>query len=159
MYYTPTPGASVFTEVGKGFHVTRASATLPQTVADPGEALFTISGGRVLITRFFGTVTDTIAATDPVLSVTSAPTVGTAVVLASTADIKDKEIGAHASIEGDGTALVLSNAGAILATAIPCFCVVPVGTIGLISGDSQTGSMSWELFYFPLDAGAAVVAA
>jgi hypothetical protein len=148
----------VFADIGKGFHVSRATSTLPQTVVDPGTAIFTISGGRVLITRFIGTVTVQIAATDPVLSVTSDPTTGTAVVLASTADIKSKEVGAHAQLECDGSAMILSNAGAILSTAVPCFCVVPIGNIGLISGDSQAGEMSWDLWYLPLDVGAAVVA-
>lgn len=158
MYSQQTPYAGAFTELGKGFHVSRASDTLPQTVVSPGEALFTITGGRVLITRLFAEVTVIIQGTDPVLSVCSAPTVGTAVVLASTVDSKSLQVGGFLSVEGDGTALVLSNAGAILATAVPCNCIVPVGSIGLISGASKTGELKWDLYYFPLDSGAAVYA-
>jgi hypothetical protein len=158
MYTQPTPGASFIKDLGKGFTASRAADTLPQSVADPGEALFTVTGGRVFITRLIGTVVTTaIEGTDPVLSVTSAPTTGTAVVLASTVNASSLQIGGHLSVEGDGTALVKSNAGAVLATATPCGCVVPVGNIGLISGASKTGSMKWDLTYFPLDAGAAVV--
>jgi len=154
MYSGPTPGASVITDIGKGFRATRATDTLPQTAE---EAIFTVSGGRVFITRFFGEVTDTISATDPQLSITTAPTTGTAVVLASTVDSKSAEIGGFLSVEGDGSALVLSLAGAILGTAVPCNCIVAVGSIVLKSLASQTGSMKWFLTYFPLDLGAAVV--
>jgi hypothetical protein len=131
--------------------------TLPQTVASPGEALFTITGGRVLVTRLVGEVTTAIEGTNPVLSVCSAPTVGTAVVLASTVDASSLEIGGFLSVEGDGSALVKSNAGAVLATAVPTAFIVPVGSIGLISGANKTGAMKWDLTYFPLDEGAAVV--
>lgn len=154
MYNQPTPGASVITDVGKGFRATRATDTLPQSAE---ENIFTVSGGRVFITRFFGEVTDTFSATDPQLSITTAPTVGTAVVLASTVDSKDMEIGGFLSVEGDGSALILSLAGAVLGTAVPCGCVVAAGSIVLKSLASQTGSMKWDLTYFPIDLGAAVV--
>ena len=157
MYPRPTPGSSFATTLVKGFSASRALDTLPQTVASPGEALFTISGGRVLVTRLVGEVTTAIEGTDPVLSVTSAPTTGTAVVLASTVDSKSAEVGGFLSVEGDGTALVLSVAGAVLATAVPTSFVVPIGSIGLISGASKTGAMKWDLTYIPLDEGAAVV--
>lgn len=158
MYPQPTPGAQAMTDLVKGITVHRATDTLPQTVVSPGEALFTITGGRVLVTRLFAEVTDTFEGTDPVLSVTSAPTTGTAVVLASTVDSSSAEIGGFLSVEGDGSAIVLSVAGAVLSTGVPCNCVVPIGNIGLISGASKTGSAKWTLTYFPLDLGAAVVA-
>jgi hypothetical protein len=157
VYPRPTPGSSWVTDLVKGFRASRATDTLPQTVADPGEAIFTITGGRVLVTRLVGTVTVAIEGVDPVLSVTSAPTVGTAVVLASTVSSASLEIGGMLLVEGDGSALVKSNAGAALATAVPTAFIAPVGSIGLISGASKTGSMKWDLTYFPLDEGAAVV--
>jgi hypothetical protein len=158
VYPRPTPGSTFVRDTAKGYTATRALDTLPQTVASPGEALFTITGGRVLVTRLVGEVTTTaIEGTNPVLSVTSAPTVGTAVVLASTVDASSLEIGGFLSVEGDGSALVKSNAGAVLATAVPTAFIVPVGSIGLISGANKTGAMKWDLTYFPLDEGAAVV--
>jgi hypothetical protein len=159
MYTLPTPGASVMTDVGLGFRVARATDTFPASTLTAGEPLFTISGGRVLVTRFFGEVTTGIAATDPVLSMTTAPTVGSAVVIASTVDSKSAEIGAFLSVEGDGSAIVLSVAGAILATAVPSSLVVAAGTINLIAGDDQAGAVKWTLYYVPLDMGAYVEAA
>jgi hypothetical protein len=159
MYTRPTPGASAITDIGKGFRVSRATDTFPAAALTAGEPLFTVAGGRVLITRFFGEVTTGIAATDPVLSMTTTPTTGSAVVIASTVDSKSAEIGGFLSIEGDGSAIVLSVAGAILGTAVPCNCVVAIGSISLIAGDDQAGSVKWTLCYFPLDEGATVTAA
>lgn len=157
MYPRPTPGSTFVRDTAKGYIATRATDTLPQTVADPGEAIFTITGGRVLVTRLVGEVTTAIQNSDPVLSVCSAPTTGTAVVLASTVNSTSAEIGGFLSVEGDGTAIVLSVAGAVLATAVPTGFIVPIGSIGLISGASKTGAVKWSLTYFPLDEGAAVV--
>jgi hypothetical protein len=159
MYSGPTPGASVITDIGKGFRVNRATANFPAAALVAGEPLFTIAGGLVLITRFFGEVTTAIEATDPVLSLTTAPTTGSAVVIASTVDSKSAEIGGFLSIEGDGSAIVLSVAGAILGTAVPANLIVAIGTINLIAGDDRTGDVKWTLCYFPLDLGAYVVAA
>jgi len=144
-------------DAGLGYYVLRAESALPQSTTTN---IFTISGGRVLVTRLIGTVSGTaIQNSDPVMSVSTAPTAGSAVVLASTVSTSSLEIGGHVLVEGDGTALVKSNAGAVLATAITVGCVVSAGSITWITSASKTGKMIWELTYLPLDSGAAVVAA
>ena len=55
--------------------------------------------------------------------------------------------------------LVLSLAGGIIFAAGQRQFVVNVGTIDLVAGDSQTGSMEWHVFYVPLDIGAYIVEA
>ena len=140
----------------RGHHVQRAAATLPQTAT---HNLFTVSGGQVLITGLIGTVATTaIQNSDPVAKLTSTPSVGSAVDIASTVDLTSLEIGGHVVCEGDGTALVKSNAGAAYMSAGVGFWVCPSGTIDLTTGASKTGSMKWDLFFIPLDEGATVVA-
>lgn len=141
----------------RGHHVQRAAATLPQTST---HNLFTVSGGQVLITMLVGTVSGTaIQGTDPVAKLTSTPTTGSAVDIASTVDLSSLEIGGHIVCEGDGTALVKSNAGAAYMSAGVGFWVCPAGTIDLTTGASKTGAVKWDLCYIPIDEGATVVAA
>lgn len=139
-----------------GHHVARATDTLPQTSTDN---LFTVAGGRVLITLLVGEVTTIIQNSDPVAKITSTPTTGTAIDVASTVDLTSLEVGGFVLCEGDGTALIKSNAGAAPGAASssrPWIC--PIGTIDLTTGASKTGAIKWDLFYVPLDEGASVVA-
>jgi hypothetical protein len=140
----------------RGHHVARAADNLPQTTT---ESLFTIAGGRVLITALIGEVTTVIQNSDPVAKLTSNPTTGSSVDIASTADLTSLEAGGFVVCEGDGTALVLSNAGAAYMAAGVGFWVCPIGTIDLTTGASKTGAFKWDLFYIPIDEGASVVAA
>jgi hypothetical protein len=144
-----------FTVYGLGFHCARAGDTLPQTTT---EHLFKVTGGRCLIRLLYGEVTDTISATDPQIRITSTPTTGSAVALGATVDTKDMAIGAFLLCENDTTALVISTAGGIILAAGARKAVVPVGYIDLISAASQTGSIQWDLYYVPLDAGAYIEA-
>lgn len=145
----------VFTTIALGFHVARATDTLPQTTV---ESLFTVTGGRVLITLLFGEVTTAIQNSDPVMKLTSNPTTGTSVDVASTVDTSSLEIGGMVICEGDTTALIKVNAGGGgPANAMPWIC--PIGTIDLETGASKTGSVKWDLWYLPLDEGASVAAA
>jgi hypothetical protein len=156
MYPNPEQ-LEAFAVYGLGFHVTRAGDTLPQGVT---ESLFTVTGGRCQVNLLFGEcVTTVFSATDPVLSVVANPTTGTSVDLATTVDSKDLEVGGFLLAEGDGSALVKSLGGGIIFTAGQRRCVVNTGTIDLVAGDSQTGSMEWHLWYVPLDAGAKIEAA
>jgi hypothetical protein len=146
-----------FTTLGLGQHAFRAGDTLPQTAT---ESLFTIAGGRCLVRLMFGEcVTTVFSATDPVLSVVANPTTGSSVDLATTVDSKDLEVGGFLLVEGDGSALVKSLAGGIIFAAGQRQFVMNVGTIDLVSGDDQTGSMEWHVFYVPLDVGAYIVEA
>lgn len=154
--YTSEQSAE-FTRLALGIHVTRASDTLPQTAT---ESIFTVAGGRCQVNLLFGEcVTTLFSATDPVLSVVANPTTGTSVDLATTVDSKDLEVGGFLLVEGDGTALVKSLGGGIILAAGQRRFVVNTGTIDLVAGASQTGSMEWHLFYVPLDPGASIEAA
>lgn len=138
-----------------GIKVSKSAASLPQSAT---QNLFTVAGGRVLIRRMVGQVTTVIQSTDPVLKVTATPTTGTAVDVASTVDTSSlDEAGGLLVVEGDGTALVKSTAGAAFIGPNEWLCAP--GTIDLISGASKTGATKWDLYYFPYDDGASVVSA
>lgn len=139
-----------------GEHVARAAATLPQGATGH---LFTITGGRVMVTLLFGEVTTIIQSSDPVLKVTGTPTTGTAVDIAATVDISSLEVGGKLIVEGDGTAIVKGNAGAAFFANGAHEFIATTGFIDLIAGASKTGAIKWDLFYFPIDDGALVVAA
>ena len=142
---------SVFTALG--IHVAKAAATLPQTST---QHLFTITGGRVLVRLLFGEVTTIIQSTDPVAKITSTPTTGTAVDVASTVDLSSLEAGGLLIVEGDGTALIKGNAGASFFANGAHEFIAPIGYIDLITGASKTGATKWDLYYVPLDDGASV---
>lgn len=137
-----------------GIHVSKASASLPQSATGN---LFTVAGGRVIIRRMIGQVTTAIQSTDPVAKITSTPSSGTAVDVASTVDLSSLEVGGLIVVEGDGTALVKSTAGAAFLGPNEWLCAA--GTIDLITGASKTGAIKWDLYYFPYDDGASVVSA
>lgn len=137
-----------------GIHVARATAALPQSATGH---LFSITG-RVMVTMLVGQVTTAIQSTDPVAKITGTPTVGTAVDIASTVDLSSLEIGGFIFVEGDGTALVKSNAGAAFIGANSGRFIANAGYIDLITGASKTGNVKWDLYYVPIDDGSSVVA-
>ncbi len=136
-----------------GIHVVRPTAALPQSATGH---LFTVTG-RVFIPLMFGQVTTAIQSSDPVAKVTGTPTVGTAVDIASTVDLSSLEAGGFIYVEGDGTALVKSNAGVAFAN-LKGF-IANAGYLDLITSASKTGAVKWDLWYVPLDDGSSVVAA
>lgn len=147
--------------VEQWIQVSRDTQTVPQTTTD---ILFRVYGGRVRVKRLLGEVTTVISGTDPQLSVLSKKldgtpaAVGTAVTVASSATIASLEVGGFVFIEGDGTALLKSNAGAVAAAGTWQEWIAPQGEIYLnAAASSTTGKMKWDLWYAPLDAGAYVV--
>lgn len=147
----------VFTTMGLGFHAVKATATPP---ASTTQNLFTISGGRVLVTVLVGEVTTIIQAQVCNLKLTSVPTTGSAVDFASNLDINGFEAGAILVAEGDGTALIGTSTGAGFAPALNALpFILPIGTVRCATSATNTGSIKWDLWYFPLDEGAAVVSA
>lgn len=141
--------------------VRRATAALPQTTT---RQIFRVHGGRVLVHLLMGTVTTVIEGTDPVIKVSSkaldaaSVAIGTAVDVASTVDISSLEVGGMVVVEGDGTALVKSNAGAAYAAGgTSGGWVAPQGEIYVTAGASKTGAIQWEMWYQPLDPGAYVM--
>jgi len=74
-------------------------------------------------------------------------------------DISSLEAGGFIRVDGAGSALVKSNAGAVLSTTLSSGFVVPTGNIAVIATTTKTGSVKWDLWYFPIDEGATVTAA
>ncbi len=144
-----------FSAILLGIQVSRATATLPQNAT---QHLFTVTGS-VCVKLMIGRVTVAIQSSDPVAKITGTPGAGTAVDIASTATLASLEIGGWIGVSGDGTALLANNHGASLLGAKPCFFLVDTGTIDLITTASKTGSIKWDLWYVPVDAGATITAA
>ena len=136
-----------------GVKVSKAAATLPATTT---QTIFTIAGGRVFVALLLGEVTTVVQAQVNNLKVTSAPTTGTAVDLASNLDINADEAGTLYLVEGDGTALVGANAGAALSGVGKPGFIVPIGVIRIETSATNTGATKWDIFYVPLDTGAVI---
>lgn len=138
-----------------GLKVERATAVLPATAYG---ALFTVTGGRILVTGLIGEFTVAGSATATNLKVTATPTTGTAVDIAANVAVASKEIGTLVGITGlFSDAAVAANAGAGVMPRNPV--VVPIGTLGVTTSATNTGSIKWTLTYVALDDAATVVAA
>ena len=148
------PG-DVYTKGLLGLHVPRATATLPQTTQS---GLFTVSGGRIALTSIIGEVTVIIQNQANNTKIVANPTVGTDVDLCAVLNIAGDEVGCLYGITGlFSDAIVGAAAGAGVLPRNPI--VIPEGTIDLSCAASSTGSVAWDLWYVPLDAGASVAAA
>lgn len=159
---------SAYRSLAFGPRVTRNAATLPQTAT---QDIFTVSGGAVLVTSLLGQVTTVIAASDPVLSIGTKPTTGSAKTsgIATTEVLTSKEVGTwigpsdSSVVSGTpdvytlGKLMVGSGAGDIIPVSKPF--VVAAGTITITTTASKTGALKWYLTYVPLDDGASVAAA
>lgn len=144
-----------YREIVLGAKVDRATATLPQTAA---AAIFTVSGGRVAITQIIGEVTTAIQNQANNTKLTSTPTTGTAADICAVLSIANDEVGCLYGITGLNTdAMIGINAGALPAQTREV--IVPAGTIDLNCAASNTGSVKWSIFYYPIDDGATVTAA
>lgn len=140
-----------------GQQVSKTAATLPATTT---QNIFTIAGGRVLVTALIGEVTTVCSATATNLKVTSVPTTGTAVDVASNLAVASFEAGAILVCEGDGTALIGTSAGAGFAPALNALpFILPIGTVRIETSATNTGATKWDLFYVPIDDGAVVASA
>jgi hypothetical protein len=135
-----------------GTKVDQPTAALPQSALG---TLFTVAGGRVWVTSIVGVVTTAIQAQANAVKLRATPTTGAVNDLSGTVDINGAAIGALLSATGlAGDALVLSTGGGISTLRNPI--LVAVGTIGLNTAASNTGSIQWSLTYVPYDDGASV---
>jgi hypothetical protein len=141
--------------------VSKAAASLPATST---LQLFRVRGGRVLVRALVGEVTTVIQTQLCNTKVSSkklsdaSVAVGTAVDVASNLDITGIEVGGMLFVEGDGTALVKSTAGAAFIGANSGQWIAPQGEIYITTSATNTGAIKWDIFYQPLDAGAYVEA-
>lgn len=142
--------------VTQGTLVSRATATLPQGVA---EALFTITGGRIIVIALVGEVT---VAVQNQLNNTRLVFDGTATGadqdLCAVLDIANHAVGELYTITGTvGDAMVsdLLIGNGTLASPL----TLSEGDIELNCAASNTGSVQWDLIFVALDSDALVVAA
>lgn len=142
--------------------VSQPTVALPATTTGQ---IFRVTGGRVLVRALVGEVTTATGATVTTCKVSSKKlsnanvAVGTAVDVASAVSVASLEVGSLFFVEGDGTAAVTSTAGAAFIGTNSGLWIAPQGEIYLTTSATNTGSMKWDLWYQPLDAGAVVVAA
>lgn len=142
-----------------GFNVARTTATPP---AGTATAYFTVNG-RCLVTLLVGEVTTVIQNQACNMKVTVNPTTGNSWDVAANLNIQNDAVGTLYLVEGDATALVAqyggeSSGGANFAFA-PIPFVVQVGTIDIETSATNTGSIKWDLLYWPLDDDGEIVAA
>ena len=128
-----------------GVKLDRATAVLPATTYG---ALFTITGGRVILTSLVGEVTTICSATATNLKITATPTTGTAVDVTANLAIASKEVGCLFGIGVFAAATIGANAGA---TTLPLPVIIPIGTLGLTTSATNTGSVKWSATYIPYD--------
>ncbi len=128
-----------------GLTLDRITSTLP---ASTYGALFNIKGGRAVVTSMIGEVTTAIQGQTTNIKITSTPTTGTAVDVATNLDTDADAIG---SLYGMGVyvAAMIGGAGASGITSTPN--VIPIGTLGITTGATSTGSIQWSVTYIPLD--------
>jgi hypothetical protein len=112
----------------------------------------------VFVRLLMGTVTTIHGATTLNIKTQTAPTQGTAVALSTDVDTNALEAGGTMYVEGDGTATVKANGGVVLASTVSTGggFIVSTGTITMTPSATTTGAATWEIWYIPIDDGAAV---
>ena len=144
------------TEVGQlGFRVDKATAALPQTTDG---ALFTITGGRVYMTAIIGEVT----------TVIQTQANNTKLVFNPTETGADQDMCAVLNISGDAVGTLYTISGTVgdalrddlwIGISMTYPMVLSEGDIELNCAASNTGNVSWTMFYYPIDTGATVASA
>lgn len=142
--------------LSEGFLVERATAALPQTTT---ANLFTVTGGRVIVRALIGQVTTVIQAQANAVKLVYDPTAtGANQDLCATLDVNGHAVGIMYGITGIVTDALKSNL-LFMKNDIDQGILLNPGAIALTTAASNTGSVSWSLFYVPIDAGTLVAAA
>lgn len=144
-----------FERVRTWHHLSRATATIPQTAA---RSLFTITGGRILVHYIVGEVTTIIETATNNYKLSANPTTGTTGIVGTNHDITGLEVGTLLFPQGDGTELIGVNAGVGFPSGsrfLPFIC--PVGVLEEETSASKTGAIKWDLWYEELDEDAVVI--
>jgi len=139
-----------------GYRVSQPTAALPQSTDG---ALFTVSGGRVLITGLVGEVTTVIETQANATKLKFNPTgTGADQDLCATLDITGDAVGEIYTISGTvGDAMRSDLLGGLPKLESPL--LLSEGSIELDCAASNTGQVKWDVWYYPLDQGATIVAA
>jgi len=138
-----------------GTRVDRATADLPATTT---QAIFTIAGGPILLVQILGIVTTVIQTQACNTKLQANPTAtGASVDICANLDITAKVVASYFGITGT-FANAMVNGLSIPMQATPV--IIPVGTIDLVTAATNTGQVSWHVWYLPLaSSGVSVVAA
>ncbi len=148
------------TNVLLGIRVQRAKADILDGTTT---AVFTVAGGEVLLTALYGIIQDGAhGAVGNNTNFKNNVTSGSDSDLCANLDLNAKEQFSVISVAGPpGTALGIASAGAVPAMTTPQ--IVPPGSIEIVSagdgGAANSATLELNLWYFPLDDGATVVAA
>jgi hypothetical protein len=124
--------------------------------------VFRVKGGRVLVKLLLAEVTTVIQSQATTFKFSSkaldsaSAAIGTAVDLTATVDLNAKEVGALHVVEGDGSAGILSNAGAAYIGSQGGTFILPQGEVYATTVATSTGKLKYDLWYQPLDPGAYV---
>lgn len=151
-----------------GEHVYRVPTDIPDTT---NEALFIIAGGAILVTYLLGRVTTVLAGVANSLNIQHNDGVAADVLCTPLVVTLDPE-GTLYHFSGDpATALRPLEPGANLAEwggflggdpagrgVLGRGFLCPAGDIELLSTATNTGQLSWNLYYIPLHEGVTVVA-
>jgi hypothetical protein len=142
--------------VPPGILVSKAAQNLPQTAT---ATLFTVTGGAVLVQFMYGLVTTALGSTATSLSLGNTPTGGAnaPASIATLAVVTSKVIGSlyvPSFSAGVAAAPLQANVVGMNTPFVPF--VVSAGVITWTTNASDTGQMSWNINYVPIDAGAAV---
>ena len=112
--------------------------------------MFTVTGGRVCITALHSEVaTADIGVNASALSINVDPTVGAIGVLATGIESASAVVGTTFSITGNPADAVIKNTGVAIGCVQPC--IVPAGAITYATAGTNTGSMKWAIWYYPVD--------
>ncbi|MDD4986715.1 MAG: hypothetical protein PHQ43_13220 [Dehalococcoidales bacterium] len=138
-----------------GQNVERATAVIALGTTH----LFNIVGGRVLMTQIVDEITIVMQGIATTLRLSSDPTLGTTRNICQDLDVNAYAVNDLLGITGINTDAMLPPAtgGSIEGQTVPV--VLKAGTLDLIAGAANTGSVRWTLKYIPIDAGAVVQAA
>jgi hypothetical protein len=112
--------------------------------------MFTVTGGRVCVTALVGEViTADIGANASNLTVNSDPTVGLTGVIGAAVAMASAVVGTTFSLTGNPGDAIVKNTGVALTCTSPV--IIPVGAITLATSGTNTGSMKWTIWYYPVD--------
>ena len=140
-----------------GYKVSRATADVQTGAA---VAIFTITVGRILLRQIIGEVTVAIGAgTTPDAKFQSNPTTGATTDLCATASIASDEVGTLYGITGVRADAMLESSSGGLPTMNNNGLVIPIGAIEFIVDENVAGSIKFDGWWLPMDAGALMVAA
>lgn len=138
----------------------RVNRTTADVLTGSAVNLYTIASGRVLITAIIGEVTTVIGSgTTPEIKFSLNPTVGTTVDISANLNVADDEAGTLYSVAGNDftTATLVGSSGAVPGMTAPI--VADIGTVDFTCDEDVTGSISFQIWYIPLDDGATITAA